>query len=349
MIGTNPSGKGGVASVAALIINEGFLHKHNIRYVTSHENLGALNKALVFLRAFAVVLSQCITARPKIVHAHSSAHGSFIRKSVLLAIARLFGCKTIFHLHAGYFQHYATEDSNALMRWWIRHTLQKSSTVIALSNSWASFLNDYAPGIKAVVIPNSVKLPNTHDHALEEKYRILFLGDLSVKKGIFELFQAISLLKSSFPDIKLALGGLGDFDLLRAKAQELDIEANIEWLGWIAADKKSQELARASIFALPSHIEGLPMAMLEAMSAAKAVVVTPVGGIPEVIKDGENGLLVPVQDPTALALAFRQLFENRLLQTTIGEKARDTIANHYCTEVVLTALSAIYSELGVLS
>lgn len=349
MIGTNPTGKGGIAAVATVMINEGFLQKHNILYIVSHEQRSAPIKALIFMRALTILLSKCITSKPAIVHVHASTHGSFVRKSLLLALARSFGCKTIFHLHAAIFHTYATEESGTIMRWWIQRTLQNSSKVVALSESWAQFLTGFTPGVNIQVVPNSVKLNPPINYLLEEPYRILFLGDLIPHKGVFELLAATALLRPSFPAIKMVFGGTGDLESLKTKAQELGISENIEFLGWVESDRKIQELARASIFASPAYAEGLPMAMLEAMSAGKAVVVTPVGGIPEVIKDGENGLLVPIKNAEALAQALKRLLENPTLQKNLGIKARETIAEHYSSDIVLSKLSVLYDELGALS
>ena len=345
MIGTDPAGKGGIASVASVIIKAGFLQKHTELYIISHENKDTLIKSFDFLRAFASVIQHCIRSRPNIVHVHASTDGSFIRKSLILGVARLFGCKTIFHLHAGYFQKYATEDSGIFMRWWIRRTLQKSSAVIALSESWAAFLRSYAPGIHVQVIPNSVPLVALDNHHLEEPGRILFLGDLITPKGIVELLTAVAQLKSPFPAIKLVLGGTGDIAWLRSKIHALGIEENVAILGWIESEQKAQELRRAAIFALPSHTEGLPMAMLEAMAAGKAVVVSAVGGIPDVITNGKNGLLIPAHDVAALTIALQQLLEDPNLQAMLGTQARATIAEHYSSTIVLSRLSALYDEL----
>lgn len=344
MIGPNPSGKGGIASVASGMIKAGFLQKHNIEYIISHEYTGSVLKGLVFLRAEALVLSKCIFDRPTVVHIHASIKGSFFRKSMILWTVRLFGCKTIFHLHSGYFKQYVAE-SNSFRRWWMQKTLKKSTIVIALSKSWAAFLTEFAPGCNVEVIPNSIALHNVNSHLTEMPFRILFLGVITESKGVFELLEAVSILKPSFPEIKLILGGSGDLNLLNAKAEVLGIAANIETPGWIEADKKNEELANASIFALPSHHEGLPMSMLEAMSAGKAVIVTPVGGIPEVITDGENGLLVPVKSSEVLASAIRRLFENKTLHQTLKINARNTIVTTYQSDVVLTKLSALYTVL----
>jgi glycosyltransferase involved in cell wall biosynthesis len=345
MVGTDPKGNGGVASAMSLLINEGFLIRNDIRYFVSHAEVSGTKKLFIFLQALANFTLSCVIYRPKIVHVLSSSRSSFIRKSLILGIARLFGCKTIFHLRSGEFELYATKESGALMQWWIRRTLQKSTRLIALTEKWKRFLTEYAPGSDVQVIANAVKLDPLNDSIAMEEGRILFLGQAGAHKGIFELLAAVAQLKKTFPEIRLVVAGDGNLAELQAKANELGISKNIEMLGWIKGDKKNQELARASIFALPSYAEGLPNAMLEAMAAGKAVVATRVGGIPDVVKDGENGLLIPPADINELTIALMRLLENKQLRTTLASNARKTIEESYSCKILIEKLSALYDEL----
>lgn len=346
MVGTDAAGRGGVASVINVLGEAGFLRDHDIKYVVSHSDGGAGSKLVLACTSFLTILGICAFSRPKVVHAHSASRASFYRKSLFLAVARVFKCKTIFHLHGAEFQQFARDESGPLLRWWIRRTLRNSTKVIALSDSWAKFLRQYAEGADVLVVANSVKLTALPLPSVEEHGRILFLGRVSARKGVFELLQAVSLLKGEIPRIKLVLGGDGDLTAVQAAARDLDVEDCVEFLGWVGPDQKAKELARASIFTLPSHDEGLPMAMLEAMSAGKAIVVTPVGGIPEAVKDGVNGLLVPPKDAVALAAALKSLLENQVLRSTLATNARKTIEERFSTQVVIAKLSSLYSELG---
>ncbi len=346
MVGTEPTGNGGVASAMSLLINENFHSRYNIKYIVSHAEVSGYMKLLIFLKSIVMVSGYCLLFRPKIVHIHTSSNASFIRKSILLAIARLAGSKTIFHLRSGEFERYATQESGSLMQWWIRRTLQKSSKIIALSDAWGDFLIRYAPGADVQVISNAVRIDAPNDPLATEEGRILFLGQAGEHKGIFELLNAVSELKKTFPEIKLVIAGNGNLAELQTKANELGIGAHIELPGWIKADEKRQELSRASIFALPSYAEGLPNAMLEAMSAGKAVVVTHVGGIPDVVKDGENGLLIPPADTQALTIALKTLLENKQLRDTLASNARKTIVEQHSCKILVDKLSALYEELG---
>lgn len=345
MIGTDPSGQGGIASVVSVLVNEGFLHKYGIRYISSHSAGGGFKKLAVFAKAVSSVINECYVDCPRVVHVHAASRASFIRKSLLLAIARACGCKTIFHLHGGGFDRYATEECGKLMKWWVRRTLEKSTKVIALSDEWAQFISSYASRADVSVIPNSVQLLTVSDHGDEEEGRILFLGRSETHKGIFELLTAISLLKSTYPTIKLVIAGDGDLAAVHNRAQELGITECIEILGWIGQDQKTQELRRACIFTLPSYAEGLPMSMLEAMSAEKAIVVTSVGGISSVVSDQVNGLLIPPRDTSALVEALGKLLADKQLRVNIASNARRMVEQSYSTDIVMEKLSSFYDEL----
>lgn len=346
MVGTALEGRGGVAAVVSVLRRHGLFEREAVRYVATHEEGSALAKARGALGGFWHTLRACLGQHPAVVHVHAASHASFLRKSIVLLIARLAGSKTIFHLHGGGFRDFATRESGPLMRRWIRHTLEASSVVIALSEGWADFLNGFAPRAKVAVVPNSVPLPVLPDRTLEQPGRVLFLGRLEKAKGVFELLEAAALLAPKFPALRLVLGGEGEREEVLRRAAELGIAGRIELPGWLDAQQRDAELARACVFCLPSHAEGLPMSMLEAMAAAKAVLATAVGGIPETLHDGDNGLLVPPRDVTALARALEKLLGDQALRERLAQRARTSIEQHYSTEVVCGQLSAIYRELA---
>ena len=346
MIGTDPTARGGIASVVTVIIKDDFFRTHEVRYVVSHTDGGAITKLILVCTSFFCVLGICAFSAPRIVHVHSASRSSFYRKSLFLAVARIFMRKTILHVHGGEFQQFCNDESGLLMRWWIRHTLVNSSRVLALSDSWAEFIRTYAPGANVLVLPNSVQLRDPPALSIDERYRILFLGRVGRRKGVFELLTAVAMLKLEFPMIKLVLGGDGDLTAIESAIRTLDIGHHVELLGWVGPDQKAAELMRASIFTLPSHDEGLPMAMLEAMAAGKAIVVTSVGGIPQAVTDGENGLLTPPNDAIRLAASFKRLFADDSLRKKLAANARATIAERFSTEIVMAKLSDIYTALG---
>jgi glycosyltransferase involved in cell wall biosynthesis len=346
MVGTALDGRGGVVAAVSVLREAGLFEQEAVRYVATHADGGKAGKAARALSGLWHTLRACLVDRPAIVHAHSASRASFLRKSLLLALARATGCKTIFHLHGGGFRHFVEDESGPLMRRWVRHTLESSSLVIALSEGWAQFLRGFAPRARVVVVPNSVRVPALPAQPDEQAGRILFLGRAEVAKGIDELLDALAALAPRFPQVRLAIGGEGDLARVRRRADELGIGARVELLGWMDADARDAELARAAVFCLPSHAEGLPMSMLEAMAAAKAVVVSKVGGIPETIVDHDNGLLVPPRDVRALAAALAAVLSDQAMRARLGQRARATVQARYSTEVVCGQLAAMYRELA---
>jgi glycosyltransferase involved in cell wall biosynthesis len=346
MVGTALEGRGGVAAVVSVLRSHGLFERERVRYVATHLEGTRRVKAAGALIGLWRTACACIGQRPAVVHAHVASHASFLRKSILLLVARLAGRKTIFHLHGGGFARFATQESGPLMRHWIRHTLEASSIVITLSEGWARFVHGVAPAAKVAVVPNAVPLPAPGDAAREEAGRVLFLGRLEAAKGVFDLLAAGARLAGDVPDLRLVFGGEGDAAQLARRARELGIAERVELPGWMGPRERDAELARASVFCLPSHAEGLPMALLEAMAAGKAVVATSVGGVPEILRDGDNGLLVAPHAPEALAGALGRALDEPALRARLARQARATIEQHYSTEVVCGHLSVLYRELA---
>jgi glycosyltransferase involved in cell wall biosynthesis len=345
MLGTALDGRGGVAAVVAVLRQGGLFEREHVRYVATHADGSRLAKASRALAGFWHAARICLWQRPAIVHVHSASRASFLRKSLLLLIARACGCKTIFHLHGGGFREFATRDANPLLRGWIRHTLEQSSLVIALSEGWAGFVRGFAPRARVAVLPNSVALPAAGDAALEEPGRILFLGRVEHAKGVVELLQACALLAPRMPKLRLVLGGIGDLEDACRRARDLGIADRLELPGWLGPAERARELQRAQVFCLPSHAEGLPMALLEAMAAGKAVVASDVGAIPEAVQDGDNGLLTPARDSRLLAAALERLLDDAPLRARLGQRARATVEQHYSLDAVGARLGEIYHEL----
>ncbi len=107
------------------------------------------------------------------------------------------------------------------------------------------------------------------------------------------------------------------------------------------------ELSRATVFALPSHNEGVPMALLEAMSRSLPVLTTPVGGIPEVIENDRNGLMVTPGDVDAIEVALNRLLSSSAERARLGAAARATIAERYSLSAAIERLAALYRFFGV--
>ena len=137
-----------------------------------------------------------------------------------------------------------------------------------------------------------------------------------------------------YPHVRLVLAGSG----------AIALATHIDLPGWISAAQRADELARAAIFCLPSHAEGLPVALLEAMAAGKAIVATDVGAMPEALAP-DAGIVVPARDVDALAGALARLLDDPQAAAAMGRRARTAAAARYDSAVVGAQLAALYGQL----
>ncbi len=367
MFGTKPGGRGGIASAVGALHDAGLFEREGVVFIATHVNGTGLVKLGYALRGLWQAAALCGLHPPAIVHVHAASGPSFLRKSLLLALGRMAGTRTVFHLHGGGFEQFATVQAGPLLRRWIRHTLEASSCVIALSPAWAAFIRSFAPAAQVEVVSNGVPLPgpggalgkrgadpvrhragNTAilmDGQGASAPRILFLGRVHPDKGVGELLDACARLAPRHPHLRLVLAGEGDLNWVRACAGALGIAGQVDLPGWLDPDARTAELARASLFCLPSWAEGVPMALLEAMAAGLPVVASGVGGMLDVVRDGIDGVLAPPRDAAALAMAIDRVLRDPAWAARLAHGARARIEQDYSTDTMCRRLAAIYARL----
>lgn len=343
MLGTDFSSPGGITAVIRMYRDGGLFERWPVRFLPTYHRAGAANKlvsAAVALGRFLVWLGR---GEVGWVHAHVAARGSFWRKSVFLAIARLAGARTVFHLHDGSFPAWYEARSPLVSRI-VRGMLRRSDRVVVLTPTWAKWVEGIEPQARTVVVGNPVSLPD--GVSARTPGRMLFLGRLWQEKGIFDLLEAAALLKDAVPHLMLVCAGDGDQDIVRAKAASLGIAERLVLPGWIEGSQKAALLSEAAVFVLPSYFEGLPMGVLEAMAYAVPVVATEVGGMRDAV-GSEAGLLVPAGDVTALSAALGRVLGDAELQARMGGAGRHRVSAEFETAQVLARLGQLYETLGM--
>jgi glycosyltransferase involved in cell wall biosynthesis len=203
-----------------------------------------------------------------------------------------------------------------------RLLLRRARVVIAVSEQLAEAAR--SAGARDVRwIPNGVEIPAEVGEEADPP-EILYVGRLAPEKGIHELAEATR-------GLNLVVAGDGPLRPLVPNA-----------LGFVPHAEVERLLARAAVVVLPSHREGLPMALLEAMAHGRAVVATPVGGIPSLIDVGRTGLLVPPGDATALRAAIERLLADRELRRRLGVAAREKVTELCSWDRVIEQTLAAY-------
>jgi glycosyltransferase involved in cell wall biosynthesis len=166
------------------------------------------------------------------------------------------------------------------------------------------------------------------------------VGRVEPQKGFDLLIQALAQLE----DVMLVVVGDGsERQGLEQLAKSLGLADRVVWEGW-SEDPRSY-LGVFDVVALPSRFEGFPLALLEALLARAAVVAADVGSVGEAVRDGETGLLVPAEDPAALADAIRRLLADADLRRRLGEQGRRLVLENFTADHMTQAFERLYGEL----
>lgn len=182
--------------------------------------------------------------------------------------------------------------------------------------------------------------PTTHDHTQEKQVVIGSVGRLDAMKGHDILLRAVAQLEGMRVVI---LGEGGQREALEKLAAELGISNRTELLGWV--DNPYTYLPEFDIFAMPSRSEGFPLAVVEAMLAARPVVATRVGSIPEAVSDGKTGLLVNKDDVEGLTAALRRLRDDPELRFHLGQCGREVAQRNFTVEQMVSRYERLWREL----
>jgi glycosyltransferase involved in cell wall biosynthesis len=176
--------------------------------------------------------------------------------------------------------------------------------------------------------------------------RFVYFGLITARKGVFDLVEAVARLSPECrARVHFTLAGNGEVALLRERAASLGVQDVVEIREWVDTAERDKLLAEANAFVLPSHTEGLPMSLLEAMAWELPPICTPVGSIPEYVIDGGNGILVPPADVPELARAIERLVDQDEQRTYMGRLARATV-EPLCVKQYSNRMCAVYRSVA---
>ncbi len=354
MAGPSLKERGGMGSVQQHIIKGTSPHanfKHVVTWDGSAGQPSLWATVIVFAKAVPIFLGELLKRNVDLVHLHVSERGSVARNFILMAIALVFRKPILLHTHGCEF-HLFYNQLPSFIRYVIDWGIQRSF-LISLSDSWESWYIEHC-GLnpqRGFVLKNPVNLPsNIPQRNSIDQVKIVFLGKISQRKGVFDLLHAFAQLDPQLQaQSQLIFAGAGADEELLNLAHSLDIHGHVSLLGWINAVQRDQLLIDADIFLLPSYNEGLPMALLEAMAFGVPPITTPVGGIPEVVVNGVNGLIVNPGDIDHLTKAMATLISQVELRQEIGDEARESV-RPLSVENYIRSLFDIYcgiTKLGV--
>ncbi len=344
MLGAGLDVKGGMTSVEKLIINNA-PPTIQVHHIATFAQGSAIHNVIVFIKALQSLVWKILTGKIDLVHIHFAERGSTLRKSILLFTSLIFRQRIVLHSHGATYEEFFEGLPSWLQKMLIS-LFSKCHKFIALSKSWQDYYVQTF-GLRddqITVLYNPVEMPATIPERLgRKKLKFVFLGRIGSRggaldlaksvvsfpkqeKGSFELIRAFAELpESDRENTELVLAGNGDLEIANQLIADLGMQNKITILAWITPEQRDELLAGADAFILPSYNEGLPMSMLESMAWGLPVIVTPVGGIPEVIIHQQNGLLVTPGNKNQLIQAMQDLIRDENLRISLGTAGRHSI------------------------
>jgi glycosyltransferase involved in cell wall biosynthesis len=345
-VSTSTSTQGGIATCVRTLAATPLWSRWGVRHVATHRDGGAGAKAATFATGLARVVGELVARRPDLVHIHMSAAGSFVRKAAVAWAAYALRVPVVLHVHSGRF-HLFHDRAPAPVQRFIRATLTRADVVIALGSLMRGRLAAIAPGARLTSLPNPVPSAPLTRRAPGTAPHVVFLGRIWAKKGAFDLLEAWAKAAGTADadGPRLTLAGDGEHERARELARTLGVAGSVTIHEWLSGDEVAALLADADVLALPSENEGQPMVVLEAMSRGLAVLATEVGGIPELVTHGVEGLLVPPHDVPALADALAELVADPGRRRTLGDAALARARAEFAADAVAERIEGLYHNI----
>lgn len=337
VIATSNKSRGGIATVVNAFMHQSQWSQYKCRWIKTHIDKGFIHKLWMLSTAFI----QYILLLPlyDIVHIHVSTTVSANRKYIFYKLAKIFGKKTIIHLHCG-------SQLSDIWNKKYEDMFVNADKCLTLSNGIRDYIVSRIGKIDNVeVLYNPCPNIKEIDLTAKREKNILFAATLYKEKGYLDLIEAFGKIATKHPEWKLLLAGNGNQEEGIALAEMYNVADRVKFLGWIRGEDKDKAFRTSSLFCLPSYAEGFPMAVLDAWAYGLPVVTTPVGGIPDIVVDGKNGLLFNPGDINALSKKLDTLIKDTELRNKLSEEARLLADTTFNVATIAQQLDEIYKSI----
>lgn len=329
IIGPKPPAIGGIASIVSLLN----AHLSDIEVLDSAKPSGRFSRLAHPIVLMFRILVYCLTHSGCKVLFFSSAYRSFWEKSCWALIARLCKADVFVVMVDGNFPEFYAGISDRKKR--IARYFMKGITVVAQSPSWKLFFQGIFPSTKIDSITGGIDTdffqPETGRQS-SDTVSVLYVGWIIKEKGIYDILAACSELKDSALNFKIDLVGpvYCDKNELEQMIRQYQLESVVNVVGAIHSREALREKYNSSdVFLFPSHYEGFPMALLEALACGLPSIGSNVGGIPDILDHGECGLIVEPGNPKEIAVALRRLLADEQLRNVLKSKSRERAIKNF--------------------
>lgn len=248
----------------------------------------------------------------RILDVHGASGKSWRRKAMVIRLGKTLGYKVVFHIHSGEFRIFVDRKGVDA----IRSVLARCDRTVFLTRQWKRYIDDTFGLDNTRVLGNIIDTPAVRREIPsrngEGLLTFVFMGLFVREKGVFNLIETIARHADYFRGrARVLLCGRSNEEAVRKTIDSFGVADIVELCGWVDGERKDRLLSESHVSVLPSYNEALPMTLLEAMAYGMPVIATRVGGIPEIVDDGVNGLLVEPRDDEALFRAMSYYIENR--------------------------------------
>lgn len=335
--------KGGIASVLSVYTE----YDKSFTFLPTYSGENNIVNILMFpIKFFNIVWFLLVHPNYKIVHIHGASRISFYRKYLLfITVKYVLRRKVIYHIHGGEY-HEFIDESNLIIKFFIKNMLEKSDAVICLSVQWFDFFNQRYNIKNLYILNNIVSLPIQRSIKKNDAKRVVFLllGRIEKRKGMFDLLEMLKDHKDYFDNkVIVKIGGDGEMEKLQNMIHDYKLETMVEYVGWVSGEKKVNLLNGSNVYVLPSYNEGLPISILEAMSYKIPIISTDVGGISTIVKNDKNGKLIMAGDKEALFEAMKFFVEHKEVISRYGDESFGLVQD-FLPENVISDLHKIYDN-----
>lgn len=335
VVATSRNTRGGITSVIKAHELGAHWSKYHCKWIETHRDGFVLRKLGYFIYSF--IQFCCLIPFYDLAHIHVATESSAKRKRLFIYVATLFKKKVILHFHPSNEKFLFYPENKELYT----RIFKSANLVLVLSDQWKIWIRD------ALGITDNISVLHNPCPTIQRKYQergkyILFAGTIIPRKGYETLIRGFAKIAPKFPEWKVVFAGNGEIDNATKIAEEVRILEQVQFLGWVSGSQKMTTFEQASIYCLASEGEGFPMSVLDAWAYGIPCVMTPVGGIPDFVIEGVNGLLFPVGDIDKLAIQLEKLMKDESLRKSIVIEADRYVYQEFNQDVINKKLGEIY-------
>lgn len=335
------------------LINKSFDGRYiNLLMSRNVNESGSISIMKIFrsVKVWFILLSKLISKRSDLCYfALTTTGAAFYRDFLLVVLLRIFGVKTIFHLHNKGVKNKSKNKINRI----IYKFVFNDSNIILLSMKLYSDIELYVPQSRVYICPNGIEnnflIKTSRLDPTQKPVKILFLSNLIETKGVYDLINACALLNEKGLRYECDfIGGLGDINYEQFNNQIIKnkLTDKVKYLGVKYNEGKEVAFQQADIFVLPTYYsnECFPLVILEAMKFGLPVISTYEGGIPDIVEDGVTGYLVAQKDVNELAEKIQLLIEDSLLRDRMGKAGQLKYETQYTLNIFEKRMKDILAE-----